>query len=338
MNLGGCSWEDRDFVGGQIYLDNCYVKIDGEYVWKGIDTISYYETADGHKIVTADQESNIEYLYNRGDSWYYILDTLNERFKLPRIKRRKLIESGVERGVWYRLYDDGWVEQGGDYKTFTTAWTSTYISLAVEMESNDYYASPVVGNTDHTDAPSIFEKRPTYFRCVPYNANYEGRWYVCGQSAVKPRTKAGEDYLYFYVGEFTNDAILNTAGITAEQMDNKLDRDGQNVDIASGADMVIDYQVPTATNNYTWYRKYKSGWIEQGGICTSYNYQTITFPIPMIDKNYSVQLTPRRTSTTQAGTANDQVLFNNCTANSIYVYVNNTSNNGVFWRVSGMGA
>lgn len=28
---------------------------------------------------------------------------------------------------------------------------------------------------------------------------------------------------------------------------------------------VIEFQVPTAANNYTWYRKYADGWVEQGG-------------------------------------------------------------------------
>ncbi len=33
----------------------------------------------------------------------------------------------------------------------------------------------------------------------------------------------------------------------------------------NGADYVTEWQTPTAENNYTWYRKYKSGWVEQGG-------------------------------------------------------------------------
>lgn len=333
LGLGGASWESYAFLGGQIYLDESYVKIDGQYVWKGVDTIPYYETADHHKIVTADQESNIEYLYNKGDSWYYILDTLNERFKLPRIKRRKLIESGVERGVWYRLYDDGWVEQGGDYKTFTTAWTSTYISLAVEMASNDYYASPVTGNTDHTDAPSIFEKRPTYFRCVPYNANYEGRWYVCGQSAVKPRTRGGEDYLYFYVGEFTQDAILNTAGITAEELNAKADADAV---VAKGHE-VIAFQAPTSSNSYTWYRKYADGWVEQGGKCSisQDTKTTVTMPIKMTDTNYAVMITPVASIRTGGDgnftvTRDSQTQFGWCNGDDF-------SGTGL-WEVKGMAA
>lgn len=31
-------------------------------------------------------------------------------------------------------------------------------------------------------------------------------------------------------------------------------------------DYVVDSQLPTAENNYTWYRKYKSNWIEMGGL------------------------------------------------------------------------
>ena len=54
-------------------------------------------------------------------------------------------------------------------------------------------------------------------------------------------------------------------------------------------DYVVESQLPTADNGYTWYRKYKSGWVEQGGKIakqTSTNI-TITFIIPMADTNYN---------------------------------------------------
>ena len=69
-------------------------------------------------------------------------------------------------------------------------------------------------------------------------------------------------------------------------------------------DYVIDSWI--AANNSMWYRKYKSGWIEQGGITpetstplgtgTPVN-QLITLPVPMKDSSYldgGVQLTARR--------------------------------------------
>ena len=46
-------------------------------------------------------------------------------------------------------------------------------------------------------------------------------------------------------------------------------------------------QLPTAQNNYTWYRKYKSGWVEMGGQVPVQE-NTITLPIELCDENYTV--------------------------------------------------
>lgn len=53
---------------------------------------------------------------------------------------------------------------------------------------------------------------------------------------------------------------------------------------------VIEFQAPTANNDYTWYRKYADGWVEQGGHVNSVPYggATITFPITMADTNYYI--------------------------------------------------
>lgn len=108
--------------------------------------------------------------------------------------------------------------------------------------------------------------------------------------------------------------------------------------IGSNADHIVDYQKPTAENNYTWFRLYESGWVEQGGICTSTGYQTIDLPITMENKNYSVQITSRRDSTTNLGEQTDQVLYPNCTVSSIYVYINDNTNNGIYYEVKGVKA
>ena len=50
-------------------------------------------------------------------------------------------------------------------------------------------------------------------------------------------------------------------------------------------DYVTEWQMPTADNNYTWYRKYKSGWVEQGGESTG---GTIILPIQMLNTHYTV--------------------------------------------------
>lgn len=62
----------------------------------------------------------------------------------------------------------------------------------------------------------------------------------------------------------------------------------------SGADYVVAWQSPSAENNYTWYRKYKSGWVEQGGYTNS---STVTLPLAMADTQYNIQITGDAKST-----------------------------------------
>ena len=45
------------------------------------------------------------------------------------------------------------------------------------------------------------------------------------------------------------------------------------------ADYVIEWQRPTEENGYTWYRKYASGWVEQGGVLSG---NSITFPVEFL--------------------------------------------------------
>ena len=48
-------------------------------------TITYYQAADGHKVIKPDQETNANAIYTAtGVAWYYVLDTVNSQFKLPR--------------------------------------------------------------------------------------------------------------------------------------------------------------------------------------------------------------------------------------------------------------
>ena len=82
-------------------------------------------------------------------------------------------------------------------------------------------------------------------------------------------------------------------GQLSEAINDKMDRDANNAEDALRADYVIDYQAPTAENNYTWYRLYKSGWVEQGGVFTkTSNPTSVSLIKTMADTNYSITLTP----------------------------------------------
>ena len=69
-------------------------------------------------------------------------------------------------------------------------------------------------------------------------------------------------------------------------------------------DYVVDYKTPTDADP-TWYRVYKSGWIEQGGILPkkdNWSAVTITFPKPFANTLYTVLTSTGYTSNTDANT------------------------------------
>lgn len=80
---------------------------------------------------------------------------------------------------------------------------------------------------------------------------------------------------------------IELGGIT-ESLSDKADRDMRNIDTISGADTVIEYQAPTSDSGHQWYRKYASGWVEQGGKFTANDgtNTAVDFLIAMADTNY----------------------------------------------------
>lgn len=169
-------------------------------------TVQFYLADDGHKICPASEESNVVSIYNvAGIAWYYILDTVNQRFKLPRTKYGftglrdtvgNYVEAGLPNITGTFAADAG---QGGFSASgafYTTTGTSTGRSWDISDTTN--YAmdaslsSSVYGNSNTVQPP------------------------------------ATQMYLYFYVGEFTQTALENTAGLNASLFNGKADIDLTN--------------------------------------------------------------------------------------------------------------
>lgn len=123
----------------------------------------------------------------------------------------------------------------------------------------------------------------------------------------------------------------------------------------SAADYVIESQLPTSDNNYIWYRKYKSGWVEIGGVSGNFtntgsstgSSKTITLPIEMADTKYQVCLSRTQDSSLGNGNANgyaNRVMMSriNSTTQFTIEEWNNGSASGTSicstWRVSGFVA
>lgn len=99
-------------------------------------------------------------------------------------------------------------------------------------------------------------------------------------------------------------------------------------------DYVIQWQTPTADNNYTWFRKYKSGWIKQGGyVAITTNNPTITLIKPMLNDKYRASGSLHRTSGTDSGYG-----YITSKTTTSFVLVASSTFTGTDWEAEGQGA
>jgi len=130
---------------------------------------------------------------------------------------------------------------------------------------------------------------------------------------------------------------MSDYGKILEVLNNKADRDLRNIDVRD-TDTVIEYQEPTSANNYTWYRLYASGWVEQGGQYTNTSrLTTINLPITMANNGYTINLTQLAdsgyTSSTSIGVQSGSITTTRFQALNWYANSYTTALN--WWQVSG---
>lgn len=98
-------------------------------------------------------------------------------------------------------------------------------------------------------------------------------------------------------------------------------------------------QDPTAANNYTWYRLYNDGWIEQGGVVpmtSPYGLKTVVFPAAMSSTDFTVSFSIRNTSTSTDNITYRQGSVWNLTTTSFDCYDDDIL--AKHWQVSGYAA
>jgi len=176
-------------------------------------TITCYVAQDGHKIVLPDQENNIVALYGAtGVAWYYILDITNRQFKLP---RTKFEITGLRDNV-------------GDYVEPTLPNVTGFFD-ARGYPGNAYSGAIInsSGVMSYTKAGGVYEgasgislaNDATSDR-VSFDASRSSSIY---QNNATLQPSATQMYLYFYMGNFTQSAEQNAAGITSEELNKKID-------------------------------------------------------------------------------------------------------------------
>ena len=149
---------------------------------------------------------------------------------------------------------------------------------------------------------------------------------------------------------------VNTSiGQLLEAINNKADLDASNIsgssfesfienkfnEILASIDYVIESKTPT-DDDPSWYRLYKSGWIEQGGmnyVNNASDGQTIPLIKTMDNTHYHIILTAGAWASTWSGEAMMRAPTNGRTINDfIYQGGQNNSSGIIYWQVSGQSA
>lgn len=202
-------------------------------------TITYYLVDDGHKIILPDQENNAVAIYNAtGVAWYYILDTANQRFKLPRTKYgfvglRDTVGKYVEAGL---------PNITGNFISDCYKLNEVDITGAFELveEKNFHNVSNGSNNANIV---------------VGLDASNSNSIYGNSTTVQPPSTQM---YLYFYVGQFSQTATEQTAGLNAELFNGKVDLDLNDMNpSATAKETIVGWGMPdysaaiSATGAYT---------------------------------------------------------------------------------------
>lgn len=225
----------------------------------GSISITYKLTPKGYKICAADQVTSLTTLYNNtGIAWYYVLDTANKQFKLPRTKWGfKGLRDNVGNTIAESLPNIKGISNVNCTESFPP--TGAFVKSSSGKTT-------VVG-----EAGSNY--------CLELNASKSSSAY---KDNAPIQERATQMYLYFYVGEFTQTAIEQTAGLNAELFNGKADIDTPSIQ--------APYLKTTYVNGTSWYRIWSDDYCEQGG--RLYNAKdvanTITLLKAMKNTNYSV--------------------------------------------------
>lgn len=96
-NLHGTNQQDP--LQGTIDLKECYIKINNETVWQGTSNLSLNKHPNGHIFYDIADKATVDEIFSqRGEAWFYGVDTENERVFLPRGTRSQYTVNTDETG------------------------------------------------------------------------------------------------------------------------------------------------------------------------------------------------------------------------------------------------
>lgn len=261
-------------------------------------------------------------------------------FKVPKKLGRVLVRSQKPTAdnnyTWYNVYADGWVEQGGIIANLTDEIARivfpiimadvNYTILAGQYVDNPnsqyWYVRHDIGVNGFLIKASAGTVTAAYWRVSGYAASSE-----YAQSTWDYQNVQVERPMVQLFNGATDEAVATCTSVLSDVAGLKQTTDGM-------IDYVVESQEPTGANGYTWYRLYKSGWVEQGGSVGNPNNGCVLVTLPISMSNTSF------TALASGNTSSDAANYNGVTcerrsSTQIGVCTTGQQGKGCSWRVVG---
>lgn len=243
-------------------LDGSLISGSGSYA----DFVTYISNLDlsaDYFCTEAEWQTSVT---NYGVCDKFVYDSVNNTVRLPKrtSEHGELIKSYSSGTDWYRIYSDGWCEQGGYLNAVTIAagYASTQsITFLKTMKDTNYNVS--FGCLSGRFPSCMLKNRTVnggdaeqFNRAGSGSASTQHSWRVSGYIDIS-------DYQYSPIYEYLVIA-------TSTKTDIEVDIDEIATDLNGKADVDLSnctkpHIVETYVNGTSWYRVYSDGWCEQGG-------------------------------------------------------------------------
>ena len=229
--------------------------------------ITFRKSLTGRKIADISQSEAIDQVFvTKGYGDYYILDSLNNQFYLPRTKC--FHQFTLDTSLVNQFNEAGLPNIEG-----TLELSRAYISpgntglFELDTSSSGIATSANTGGSNNLKAS--------------FNASRANPIYGASNTVQPP---SSNKLLYYKVGE----TIINETTVDISNILNEIATlSSQKADI-NFSNVNVPFITDSYRNGQSWYRIWSDGWIEQGGYIGSVSSGTLEFLYPFTTTDYSV--------------------------------------------------
>lgn len=249
-------------------LDGSLISGSGSYA----DFVTYISNLDlsaGYFCTEAEWQTSVT---TYGVCGKFVYDSVNNTVRLPKrtFEHGALIKSYSSGTDWYRIYSDGWCEQGGLVASTSSNRAEVQVTFPKSFSSTSYSffghsnypstlsssTSDTVGNTARSYSVVTDAKTTSYVKIAYVNSNWITEWQACGYTDISDLQQS-PIYEYLVIATSTKTDIEVDIDEIATDLNGKADVDLSNC--------MKPHIVDTYENGTSWYRVYSDGWCEQGG-------------------------------------------------------------------------